>query len=252
MASQDGIIPIKGTIGNITFYKTRDGYLARQKGGVNKSRLKSDPAFIRTRENQEEFGTAGKAGKLLRLTFNSLVQKVQDTRMISRMHKEFMKVIQADTVSVRGKRNVTLGDPALLKGFEFNANGPLNTTFKTPYEATLDRNSGVAKLTIPSFIPDEGIAYPAGATHFKISIAAAEIDFESKMFVTTSRSFDALEISHESIAPINLTSNLSPASSNVLFMVVCIEFLQSLNGALYSLKNGAYNAMSIVAASGIS
>ena len=32
MARQKGIIKLKGTIGDITFYKTQDGHLAREKG----------------------------------------------------------------------------------------------------------------------------------------------------------------------------------------------------------------------------
>ena len=66
MAKQTGIIKLKGTIGGISFYKTSDGHLAREKGGVDKSRIQNDPAFQRTRENGEEFGRAGKGGKVLR------------------------------------------------------------------------------------------------------------------------------------------------------------------------------------------
>jgi hypothetical protein len=43
MAKLKGIIKIKGTIGDITFYKTQDGYLVREKGGIDacKSSAKS-------------------------------------------------------------------------------------------------------------------------------------------------------------------------------------------------------------------
>jgi hypothetical protein len=58
MARQKGIIKLKGTIGDITFNKTQDGHLAREKGGVDASRIKNDPAFQRTRENGSEFGRA--------------------------------------------------------------------------------------------------------------------------------------------------------------------------------------------------
>ena len=34
MAKQTGIIKLKGKIGDLSFYKTRDGHLAREKGGV--------------------------------------------------------------------------------------------------------------------------------------------------------------------------------------------------------------------------
>jgi hypothetical protein len=55
---------LKGTIGDITFYKIKDGHLARKKGGIDASRIASDLAFQRTRENGSEFGRAGKQGKL--------------------------------------------------------------------------------------------------------------------------------------------------------------------------------------------
>ena len=67
MAKQKGIIKLEGTIGDITFYKSQDGYLAREKGGIDANRIASDPAFQRTRENGSEFGAAGKAGKMLKV-----------------------------------------------------------------------------------------------------------------------------------------------------------------------------------------
>ena len=63
MARQRSIIKLDGTIGGITFYKSKDGYLAREKGGIPAERIRNDPAFQRTRENGAEFGRAGKAGK---------------------------------------------------------------------------------------------------------------------------------------------------------------------------------------------
>jgi len=48
MAKQMGIIPLKGTIGNITFYQSKAGHLARGKGGLNADRIATDPAFVRT------------------------------------------------------------------------------------------------------------------------------------------------------------------------------------------------------------
>ena len=48
MARQKGIIKLKGTIGDITFYKTQDGHLAREKGEIDASRIKNDPASENT------------------------------------------------------------------------------------------------------------------------------------------------------------------------------------------------------------
>jgi len=62
MARQKSILKLQGTIGGISFYKSKDGYLAREKGGVDASRIANDPGFARTRENGAEFGNSASAG----------------------------------------------------------------------------------------------------------------------------------------------------------------------------------------------
>lgn len=120
MAQQKGIIKLRGTIGDITFYKTKDGHMAREKGGVDAKRIASNPAFQRTRENGSEFGRAGKAGKTLRASIRTLLLNSSDSRMVSRLTQSMIKVIQADMTSVRGLRNVIDGEAELLVGFELN------------------------------------------------------------------------------------------------------------------------------------
>jgi len=251
MARQGGIIPLQGTIGNITFYKSKAGYLAREKGGIDAKRLATDPAFVRTRENGEEFGRAGKAGKLLRAAFRAMVQRASDTYMVGRLTKEFVKVIQEDQVSVRGKRNVIDGEAELLQGFEFNVNGRLQSTLYAPYAAVIDRATGELRVSIPSFVAGDMIAAPAGATHYKITYGGAEIDFEAETFVNSFQTTGERPIDNTQTAPFDLVASVPPNSTKVLFVALGIEFLQSVNGLLYSLKNGAYNAMSIVAVSGV-
>src|SRR5690242_16891895 len=102
MARQKGIIKLDGTIGGITFYKSQDGYLAREKGGVPVDRIANDPAFQRTRENGAEFGRAGSAGKTLRTAFRAMLQSASDNKMVGRLTAEMVKVIQADATSARG------------------------------------------------------------------------------------------------------------------------------------------------------
>lgn len=93
MAQQKGIIKLRGTIGDITFYKTKDGHMAREKGGVDAKRIANDPAFQRTRENGAEFGRAGKAGKILRASIRTLLLNSADSRMVSRLTQSMIKVI---------------------------------------------------------------------------------------------------------------------------------------------------------------
>ncbi len=185
MARQKGIIKLKGTIGDITFYKTQDGHLAREKGGIDANRIKNDPAFQRTRENGSEFGRAGKAGKILRTALRPLLINSADGRMVSRLTQAMVKVIQADLISDRGLRNVIDGEAELLFGFEFNIRGKLGTSLYAPFVGEIDRVTGGIKVTLASFIPANMIAAPSGTTHFKIISGGAEVDFEAETYVVS-------------------------------------------------------------------
>ena len=60
MARQKGIIKLKGTIGDITYYKTsQDGHLAREKGGIEKSRIQSDVVILRLSGTFQRSGRFG-------------------------------------------------------------------------------------------------------------------------------------------------------------------------------------------------
>lgn len=114
MARQKGIIKLAGTIGDVSFYKSKDGYLAREKGGVDGNRIKNDPAFQRTRENGSEFGRAGTSGRLIRNALRLLVQNASDSRVTGRLTKEALKVIKTDSINARGERVMAEGDLSIL------------------------------------------------------------------------------------------------------------------------------------------
>jgi hypothetical protein len=246
MARQKGIIKLKGTIGGITFYKTsQDGHLAREKGGIEKSRIENDPAFQRTRENGSEFGRAGKAGKLLRTALRALLLNSADGRMVSRLTKEMVKVIQADLVSERGLRNVIDGEAELLLGFEFNIRGKLGTSLYAPYTSAIDRVTGEITVDIPPFVPVNMISAPSGTTHYKIISAGTEIDFEAETFIEEHSETAILPWDAVATIAIAQTNQVTAASTKPLFLALGIEFYQEVNGQMYPLKNGAFNPLSI-------
>src|SRR6185312_1461768 len=168
MAQQKGILQLKGSIGNLTFYKSKDGYLAREKGGIDAKRFATDPAFQRTRENGQEFGRAGKASKYLRNAVRSLLQNTADSKVVSRLTREMMRVVQSDQINTRGMRNVTDGDVTLLQDFDFNLNSKLGTTLYASFTTEINRTTGSLIAELPAFVPIDTVAAPGGATHFKI------------------------------------------------------------------------------------
>lgn len=251
MAKQDGILPLKGTIGNITFVKTKTGYEARKKGGVSAERIATDPAFQRTRENNAEFGRAGAASRLLRTAFRAWINMASDSSTTTRLTREFVRVIQADAVNTRGMRNVIDGEAELLKGFDFKQTGKLSATVYAPFIATIDRVSGMLKVDFDPFVPNNMIAAPSAATHFKLVSAAASVDFEMEDYTCITSENALLPIDSTPTPAISLQNQLPAASTHPLFLILGVQFYQKVNGLDYQLKNGVFNALAIVDVSGV-
>jgi hypothetical protein len=251
MAKQKGIIKIEGTLGDITFVRTQDGYIAKEKTSVNAKRINSDPSFQRTRENNAEFGKAGKAGKLLRMAVRTLMQNAKDSKVTSRLTKELMKVVKADAISARGLRNVMDGEVELLKNFEFNANAMLSRTLFAKYQTSIDRVTGVLTVSLPSFIAKNDLIVPDGATHYKIVSSGTAINFQTETFEEDVKSSDILEWNTIPTVPITLSNQVTANNPNPLFLLVGIQFFQRVNGVDYPLKNGAFNPLVISEVSGM-
>ncbi|GGD35405.1 hypothetical protein [Flavobacterium orientale] len=250
MAKQKGIIKLKGTLGDITFYKSKDGYVAREKGGVDSNRMANDPAFQRTRENNAEFGRAGKAGRMLRNALRGLLINATDNRMVGRLTQRMMKVIQADAVNERGLRNVIDGEAELLSGFEFNIRGKLSTSLYAPFETAIDRTAGTLSVTLPSFVPLNMLVAPGGTTHFRIISGGAEVDFEQESYVMERTETAILPWNAAATAVLSLENTVPANSTKPLFLVLGLDFFQEVNGEMYPLKNGAFNPLSLVAVDG--
>ncbi len=251
MAQQRGIIKLAGTIGNITFYKTQDGYMAKEKTSLDATRIATDPNFIRTRENGVEFGHAARVGSILRRAFRGVILNSKDNRMVSRLTQRMVAVVYADVTSTRGLRNVMDGEMELVEGFQFNVNAPLATTFFAPYTASIDRVTGILKIDVPSFIPANMVEAPGGTTHYKLISGGGAIGFENGWYVVDSKASAVLPWNGVATAVISLSNAAPLASTHPLFLLFGIEFYQEVNGIQYPLKNGAYNALSVVKVSGV-
>jgi len=246
MARQNGILKIKGTIGGMTFYKSQDGDLVREKGGVDASRIANDPAFVRTRENGEEFGSAGTAGKLLRDALRPLMLNAADGRVTSRITQVMTDLLKLDTTSVRGKRTPAVGlagapGKALLKGFNFNISSILGSVLYKPF--TVNTTTGV--IVITGLVPLNDIAYPSGATHMAITGGFGNINFTTNAVDVKLSNVVNLAI-NGTATTVTLTPTAVPAGTGIKVLLIKIEFFQLMNGVQYPLKNGSYNALAIV------
>lgn len=251
MAKQNGIIPLQGSIDNISFYQHNGAYRARKKTAISAERFAKDPAFARTREQMSTFGKAGKAGKLLRTALRPLANQACDKQVVGRLVARMVQVIKRDATNPRGKKNVIDGETELLTGFEFNVNGRLTVSFAAPYEATIDRASGNALVKIPTFITEKLVTAPYEATHMQLNIGALEVNFENETYVAKFASSAYLSLAEKEHAAFDLSVALPPASTHPLFLAMGVSFSTEDLGEQYPIKNGAYNALAIIQVSGV-
>lgn len=246
MGRQDGVLQFTGQVGGLSFFKSKQGYLVRKKGGITADRIRTDPAFERTRENGLEFGRAGRANRLVRAAFRSRLINSADSLMTSRMSREMMKVIQADTINARGARIVLGPNTTMLQGFEFNELAKLGGSLYAPYTTGIDRAAGTLTVSLPEFIPQNMIMPPSGSTHAQLVAEGAEINFTDSRFVVSSSQSAVFALNGQLMPPIELTLLLPANSTLPLFLAFGIAFFQEVNGVQYPLKNGAYNALALV------
>jgi hypothetical protein len=246
MARQNGLFKIKGTLDNVTFYKSVDGDLARMKTSVDKDRIANDPAFQRTRENGAEFGSSAKAGKLTRDSLRPIALNATDNRVVSRMTKLMAQIKNLDTTSVRGSRNVgvamaNVNGKALLKGFEFNSSALLSSTLFKPYAV----NTTTGVITVTGVVPLNDIVFPSGATHVSFTGAYANMNFATNVVDFKLTNVQNVVI-NGTASTITLTPTAVPAGTGAKVFLLKMEFFQLINGVQYSLKNGSYNALKII------
>lgn len=233
----------------MTFYKTKNGYQARQATGVDPVRIATDPKYQRTRENNAEFTTGAAAAKRLRDTLRPMILLTYDPKMPGRLFSRMMRVVKADAVNDRGERRVLPGNLGLLGQFGFNAAASLSNTLFVVPPCTVDRASGTATLTIPALVPALAIAAPKEATHFQFNFGAAVVDFDTEgeaneSTLSTAESEISL-LNAETFAGATLTAALPPETDLPLFVLFGISFFQEVNGKPYPLNNGAYNPIDI-------
>lgn len=243
MGKQTSVVQIEGSVGNLTFYKSKDGYCVRQKASSRSSN--SD----RTKENMQEFARAAVGAKYIRTAFASIIKEMKDSFLVRRLNQDMALIIKTDTVSPRGYRNLADADIEQLQGFEFNSDKTLSSVLKMPYTATIDRATGIMKVEIDSFIPSKLIENPEGATHFRYTIAGAMVNFENGDHVTAQNTSEELLLANVAGPALSMEVQLPAAGTAPLLLVFGISFSQEVNGLYYPVGQGLHNAIALVAIS---
>ncbi|HEX2606679.1 MAG TPA: hypothetical protein VHK91_04835 [Flavisolibacter sp.] len=246
MARQSGVVKIEGSLDDLTFKKTIDGYQVGLKPRSKKAAFKTGESYARTRENAAEFGRAGTSGKVLRRAVQELSRTAKDQRVISRLVARMMEIIRKDAINSRGERNVYDGPVELLKDFEFNAAAVFGQTVSIHPAVSIDRALGLLEVSIGSFVPANVIKKPQGATHYKLASLGAEVNFQGESYITDVHESAMLPIDQQDSRPLVFSNQVTTNSGHPLFVLLGIQFFQMVNGQQYPLNNGAFNALTIL------
>lgn len=180
MARQKGIILISGTIGAMNFFITNGkGFVRQAGGGFDGEKIRTDPRYVRTRENSSEFGKTSSLKRQFRLALLPFFNGIKTKTFHSRMMQLFLAIKALDPVSERGKRHVYQGlqtakGRRLLKQYVFTSPRVLLNGF---YDRA-SFNWQTQQLTINNFNPGLFKA-PKTATHIGITLGVLDFDFVS-------------------------------------------------------------------------
>ena len=239
MARQTGVVGVKGTIGDITFYKSKDGDLARKKTSLDRDQVMNDPAFKGSRKAMSEFGRASSASKLLRKAFSEHTEAAKDHSTHYRCNTAMATVLRLDTTSAKGKRKVHLGNVRHLAGFQWNSLSHLNNILRVQEQVTMNPGTGGMKVIIPSLVATTGLDVPSGATHFKVVFAGAALALETEKLKQKSQESGYLPINDSPTGPLALTVTVSTTDANLLCAGLGIQFFILSGGNYLPMKGKA-------------
>jgi hypothetical protein len=246
MGQQTGVVRIRGKVGNLTFAKTANGDEVRLSTSLTGDKMRKDKRFKRTRENWAEFARAGRAARLIRNAFAVATKSIADARAYTRLATLALRVVKSDPTSSRGERILQLGDFSNFVDYEFNVNQSMRSTFKEQFELLIDRAAGTADINIPELIPEIAIAELEGSTHFKMTAAVAELEWDTEDFVLDTAETSEMVYGNQLEAAQSLNLTFPAGSTKTILVALGVWFYQEVNGQFYALQDGGRNAMALV------
>ena len=170
MAILTGAIKYRGSFKSIRNYmnlydpKTYAG----EKGGANRDLIMNSPAFVRTRENMNEFKGVGAVVKAIRRGLLSLLPEQTDKLFTSRLMKVVKEINRRDYEGVHGKRAIVIsGERPYFSTVVFNVLQNVAEKLQTQFAYEHPITRATATLSLTAFnIKD--VMIPAGATHYRV------------------------------------------------------------------------------------
>lgn len=182
MAYQKGDIKLEGRLGDLTFYRRGGSYQVRRKAGVSAERFASDPKFVRSRENSQEFGRASAVAKLIRRAVQPVLSLFHDGSMQTRLNKRILQLVKGDAINLRGERDLLTENLYLLQGFSFNREAAWKDVYYAPVDIDFDQGAGKLRVYFPSHWSAAVLNFPKGPkpSGVRFTVATVSLDMENE------------------------------------------------------------------------
>ena len=194
MARQLGHVNYGGTIGGIRHFKIKglSGNFAGLKGGATSDQIKNDSAFVRTRENMNEFGGCAIVGKSLRTGLAQIMKQMSDPQLAGRLTGIMKNINLEDQAEARGYSAILVSvQPQYLLGLNFNRNNSFEGLFTGEVETLASAERDSVTMNVKPFSTLNNVNAPAGATHFRLVNAITVLsDFA---FNATTKVYEPIE-----------------------------------------------------------
>jgi len=195
MARQTSHIKYNGTLGEVRHFKIKGmtGDFAGLKGGATGEQIKTGASFVRTRENNNEFGGCAIVAKSIRTGQAQLMKQMSDSQFTGRLTGIVKRINLEDQSEARGVRAILItAVPQHLIGLNFNRNNTVEGSFTGKFDTVANAGRSSVTLTVEAFKPLEQLNVPAGATHFR---------FVNSISVISDYSYNSVTKVYEPIEP---------------------------------------------------
>ncbi len=207
MAQQTGILPIKGSIGGMSFYLLNGKQVLRRNAGSTAEKLRDSPSFQRTRENVAEFGGASSAGKGLRMAVINPFKQMADAFVTARATKLCRMVMDLATTGIRGQRPfLPAAHKELFLNFSYSSHHSFYSILQAPYSIALTPERNSVTVTLPDFDAANLLNAPPGATHFQLQLVLG---------LLSSYAYDPLTKRYVALSPEENTVHATTASAQI-------------------------------------
>lgn len=246
MAKTDGVISFSGSIGNITYVQTRNGSYTRRRTGPSKDKIMNSPNYARLRDHISEFRQATQANALLRGHLLPFIGRCKDARLARRLNTVILEAVRLDKVNPMGQRNILDGELLLLEHFEFNSGAGLSGVLHTDIAGSINRATGEVSVSVTSFVPETALKYMPGATHVRISIAAAAVNFTTGEMQKQFSDGNYLPVGKQLTGPLTLSVSLPAGLTDPVLLLLKLQYFQEVNGDMLERFDASCNTCTIL------